>query len=244
MRTVIPDIKTRNKPVVIIFEFILTGMSPVFFTATAGPVLYFNREYIPETPGKQRVELTLPVSAWSTDITMRSAGSYSISSITTWDMKKLPFADADAQDFMTLAEKFAQQFKTARHGKYYSPSGKYVFNYVPVIRDEEGRPVPTPMQVDHVTGEVAIDSDRIKHYTVQSFVAAALHENTHYRYDTKDEIACDLNASKTAVDRGYMHTEILNAFTSVLDDMPDSMRRTDAVYNFLKQYNPILYERS
>lgn len=226
----------------LIFEFITASVAPVFFIAASqSGVIYFNREYIPQRPGSQQVELTMPVSPAATTLTVRSAAGFTLSSLTTWDMKKMPFQDADMQDFMRLAESFAQEFKSARHGSYRSPSGKYTFRYVPVIKDEEGREVPTPMQVDHVTAEIAIDSSLVKHYTVQSFVAACLHENTHYRYDTKDEIACDLNAAKVAVDRGYMKTEILKAFTSVLDDSQQGIARTDALINFLTQYNIPLY---
>lgn len=221
-------------------KFFITTTEPVFFVASdqgRRRCVYFRREYVPVSVGDQSVELTFPISPETAKLDIQSKGHYTVNSISTWPMNKRPFDDADSEEFMELAERLACKFQYAGRGPHKSRTGKFTTNLVGVIRDEEGNAIPTPMQVDHITADIAVNQNLVEHYTVQSFVAAMLHENQHYKYNTKDEIACDLHAAKIAVDRGYMHTEIMQAFTSVLGDDPQSLARTHALDNFLMNYN-------
>lgn len=232
-------IKTQQKPVVLVFDFTTTTTAPVYFIAKDQQhrkTVYFNREYIPPVPGPQQVELTLPFSAAETELVTFSPGPYAIQSITTYNMRKRGVVDAELSEFLQLAERFAREFKYSDHKDFRSASGKYVFHYVPAIRDDKGLAVPTPMQVDHLTGDIWIDSNRVSHYTSQMVVPALLHENFHYRLDTKDEEACDLSAAEVAADNGYMATEIYHAYTSVFDDSAENIRRSSLLDNFLQRH--------
>lgn len=239
MINTIRNIQTKHHPVVMELKFFATTTDPVYFVASdqdRGRCVYFNREYIPVSAGEQSVELTLPISPNVAKLDVHSKGYYTLQSISTWPMKKQPFEDATSEDFMELAERLACKFQHIGRGQHKSRSGKFTANIVGDIRDDNGNSIPTPMQVDHLTADVLVNKNLVEHYTAQAFVVAMLHENQHYKYNTKDEIACDLLAAKIAVDRGYMHTEIMRAFTSVLGDDALSLARTHALDNFLMSY--------
>jgi hypothetical protein len=137
--------------------------------------------------------------------------------------KYLPLVQAlvpHVQEYIDFAFDFSQSCGYHETGTYESASGLYsmVFSdYVRSWEDQTNAIIYTPARVNHTNGIVEVSKYYFDQLTITNRFMILLHEFTHFYYNTKDELACDLMACNICLMLGFSKTECMYAIARLFD---------------------------
>ena len=97
--------------------------------------------------------------------------------------------------FLKFAKEFSENAGILSAGRYTSDNGKYIIDYLPVIKDE-GKTLKTPARISNQTGRLEISQAAFVKMSITMRMAILCHEFSHFYLNEvqKDEIEADLNA--------------------------------------------------
>lgn len=121
-------------------------------------------------------------------------------------------------------------------GVYYSKTGKYWINYMPVIIDDKLGKIETPARIDHMNNGMQIASNQFRTFTIPIRVVIGWHEFFHVYGNTTDEIYCDINALRVTLGLGFPKSECLYAFANIFNDTKQSRQRIQYIQNYINNF--------
>lgn len=146
--------------------------------------------------------------------------------------------------FVAFAKKFALLATTLPVGdSYYSDDESFKISYLPqiVARVKKGKkweetPLDTPARVNRLTGDIELNAEKFRAYTVPIRMFMLLHEFMHYYFNSASETEVDLQALRVYLALGFGKIDAVYALTKVLKDSPLAIERVDLLISYLKMH--------
>lgn len=202
---------------------------------------FFNRLIIPST-NTFDVDFTLPISPRNLVIILNNEshgdnGMFRVSQIGVDELNNIgvDLTQRDYDNIKWLIE-FAKDAKYKLNGIYNSPHRDIWINYMPIIIDDQEGALNTPARVDHATGEIQASSQKFEPLTVTNIAGVLVHEYSHWRWDSKDETFCDLEACRILLGLGFSKSEVIYTFSNTLSDTHQNNARMKQIYNYVKSH--------
>ena len=124
------------------------------------------------------------------------------------------------QEYIDFAFDFAHDCGFSDVGNYESSSGLYTIVFADFVRSWEHKTndiIYTPARVNHATGIVEVSKHYFDQLTITNRFMILLHEFTHFYFNTKIEIECDMIACNICLMLGFSKTECLYAISRLFD---------------------------
>ena len=124
------------------------------------------------------------------------------------------------QEYIDFVFDFSHSCGFHETGTYESESGLYsiVFSdYVRSWEDHSNTIIYTPARVNHANGIVEVSKYYFDQLTITNRFMILLHEFTHFYFNTKDELECDLMACNICLMLGFSKTECMYAIARLFD---------------------------
>lgn len=153
------------------------------------------------------------------------------------------------RNFLKFAQHFTENAGILSSGRdvYKSDDGKFVINYLDVIRDDRGRKLQTPARVSQTRGVIEISKWHFKRYTVPMRMAILLHEFSHYyiNREPSNETEADLHALIVYLGLGYPKIDAHMAFLKVFKDVPSdgNVDRYKAIEEFIENFERFTFKK-
>jgi len=160
--------------------------------------------------------------------------------------------DADTRlvrRFLKFSQHFAENAGILEAGRsiYESDDGKFVINYLDIIRNDEGRKMKTPARVSQTKGIIEVSKWHFKKYTVPMRMAILLHEFSHYyiNREPSNETEADLHALIVYLGMGYPKIDAHMAFLKVFKDVPSdgNKERYDTIEEFIENFERFTFKK-
>ena len=154
-------------------------------------------------------------------------------------LKQIPNLTPELVDFIRYAGKFAQQagYLPTRRRPYMSKSGRVVIYYFDQLL-ENGRPSKTPARVERRTGNIEVNAQMFRNYSIPMRMYILLHEKGHNYLRTTDEFEADDFALKIYEALGFPRIEAVYSFTKVFHNpmTPEQKQRAEVTLNKMVGY--------
>lgn len=133
--------------------------------------------------------------------------------------------------FLKFAKEFSENAGILSAGRYTSDNGKYIIDYLPVIK-HEGKALKTPARISNQTGRMEISQAAFIKMSIPMRMAILCHEFSHFYLNEvqKDEIEADLNALTLYMGLGYPVIEAHKAFLETFHKSPSKINQERYVY--------------
>jgi hypothetical protein len=132
----------------------------------------------------------------------------------------------------------AQRLNGLGTGIYTDNQGRFPMVISEIIKNTEGKPLNTPARVSRLTGQIQISKQKFMRYSVPMRIFILLHEWSHYKLQTSNEIECDLQALEWHLGLGFSQVEAIYAQTKVFSgENPLHLERTEVLVDYIKHYN-------
>tara|TARA_R110002020_G_scaffold44348_1_gene127976 strand:- start:1654 stop:2415 length:762 start_codon:yes stop_codon:yes gene_type:complete len=211
--------------------------------------IYMDR--VKTVEGQQDFGINLPQSPERLLIMVQSAVSDSNDiRITKLEKSQLPsyapcIKAGKIKSFLKFAKEFSENAGILEVGRYSSDNGKYIIDYLPVIKDR-GRVISTPARISNSTGRMEISKAAYSKMTIPMRMAILCHEFSHFYMNDvqKDEIEADLNALKLYLGCGYPIIEAHKAFLETFKKSPSAQNaeRYEYLKTFIDNWENMKYE--
>ncbi len=154
------------------------------------------------------------------------------------------FLPSEIEDFVAFAKKFAILATTLPVGdSYYSDDERFKIGYLSQIvsRTKKGKkweetPLDTPARVNRLNGDIELNAEKFRAYTVPIRMFMLLHEFMHYYFNSASETEVDLQALRVYLALGFGKIDAVYALTKVLKDSPLAIQRVDLLISYLKMH--------
>ena len=127
--------------------------------------------------------------------------------------------------FIDFAQDFALKAGYCSTGMYDEPSGDFLIHYLPIIADEDGKPLVTPARTNRHTGRIQASQSAFIGYTIPIRIVVLFHERYHFQLPTRLEKPADLNGIRLYLDLGFPRTEAIYATTKIFLAHPESLNQ-------------------
>ena len=157
--------------------------------------------------------------------------------------------DKNVSSFAKFSDDFSENagILSAQNSIYISPDGKFRINYVDVIKDMQGNPLPTPARINSKTKIIEIAKKYYLGYTVPGRKAINWHEFSHLwrNFNAADEVEADKNAIMIYLGMGNPKIEAFNVFLKVFKNRPSdgNVNRYNEIYGFIKNFDKIMQKQ-
>lgn len=236
-------LKTNNEKLALNFSIQFKG--PIVLRAIGVDAFnrkntFFNR--LIEPNGKYfDVDFTLPISPKELLIkfineTNGDKNLFKINSIEV-DYLKNNGVDLTAYDYKNIQwlKKFCSQASYLPNGQYYQTDGGVWINYMNQIVEGD-MVLNTPARVDHETGEIQINAQQFREFTIPIRMVILCHEYSHWIHNNRDETFCDLEALRICLGLGFPKTECIYTFTNILNESKQNEIRMKKIVNYIENY--------
>jgi len=144
-------------------------------------------------------------------------------------------------NFVNFAQKFCfNSCYLADNKSYKSDNGDFHIEYLPVIKNSQGKEMTTPARISKTTGRIQVSKRYFDKYTVPMKFAILCHEFSHYYVndDIDNESEADLNGLLIYLGLGYPRIEGYQAFLEVFKDAPseENKKRFDVIDRFIQNF--------
>jgi hypothetical protein len=150
------------------------------------------------------------------------------------------FSNPLVASFVDFATRFSYNCGELRSGSYVSDDKKFLIEYLPIIKGNDGKELSTPARISKTTGRIQISMKQFIPMTVPMRMAILLHEFSHYYINEKmeDEIEADLNGLLIYLGLGYPRIEAYQSFTKTFIGYPSELnkKRYDVINNFIENF--------
>jgi len=143
--------------------------------------------------------------------------------------------------FVDFAQRFCFNAPYLETGKsYQSDNGEFMIEYLPEIKNHDGRVLTTPARISKVTGRIQVAKKQFDDYTVPMRFAILCHEFSHFYVNENmdDESEADINGLLIYLGLGYPRIEGYQAFLEVFKDATNQNNKKsfDRIDNFIKNF--------
>ncbi|MEY5049682.1 MAG: hypothetical protein RLZZ175_3041 [Bacteroidota bacterium] len=204
------------------------------YEANLANTVHFLRQYgdanIAEVglfKGVQRFEFPFPKSVEKLKIEVFDKRTNSKSGLKIKNIKYQPLTlplrvkfAPHVQEYIDFAFDFSHSCGYHETGTYESETGLYsiVFSdYVRSWEDNTNAIIYTPARVNHTNGIVEVSQYYFNQLTITNRFMILLHEFTHFYFNTKDELECDMMACNICLMLGFSKTECMYAIARLFD---------------------------
>lgn len=150
------------------------------------------------------------------------------------------FSNPLVASFVDFATRFSYNCGELRSGNYVSDDKKFLIEYLPIIKANDGKELSTPARISKTTGRIQVSMKQFIPMTVPMRMAILLHEFSHYYINEKmeDEIEADLNGLLIYLGLGYPRIEAYQSFTKTFIGYPSELnkKRYDVINNFIENF--------
>jgi len=159
----------------------------------------------------------------------------------SWSAKAIGGETKDTLDFVEFAQEFSQKASSLSAGIYLSNNGKYIINYMDVIKNNAtNEEITTPARINIISGQIQVSKKIFLKYTIPGRMAILLHEYSHVYMNKKssDESEADLNSARIYLGLGYPRVELLNIWANVFyrADTPGNRERWAYIKNYILKF--------
>ena len=208
---------------------------------------YFRRKAFLEEGQQRKIYIPLPVTPEELELEIYDKKTGDAAGITIKDVKIIPmqaaklWATPEQQRFMDFAIQFAQKAGYVPAGFYDSPTGEFLFQYLPGIVDAYGKELITPARINRKMPRVQISQRLFKTFTIPVRVAILSHEGCHWFLNSRSETTADLCGIRHYLDYGFPKIEAVYAATKIFSLHPElvgkfQVKRTRDIIQFIDQY--------
>lgn len=185
--------------------------------------LHFSIKTMKNTGGYREVRIPFPLAPkfmmfeiW--DAFNPGKQSYRIKKIDVEPLEPKPIWEhPDIHSFIPFANWFSQKAGTLGTGVYDSPDRRYLIEYMPVIRDNNGIPLITPARQSRQTGRIQASKQHFVPLSIPVRWFILMHERKHFQLPTRIEKEADLAALKVFLDFGFPKVEAIYACTLAMN---------------------------
>ena len=228
--------RTRKKPVKVVIPLESEGAVELFITGydPANPKTeYFSRKI--QINGSDQVEFNCPQSPNILKVIIWSAGNGKFTvpgiKIAKPDNRN-NFIGQDIYHDVKFIESFARRSGRLTPRRTYSANkSKIKIEFLPVIRQDNGKPHPTPARIHVKHPVIQVSKKAFDKMTVPSRVAILLHEYSHnfINHNQDNEVEADSNAMEMYSHLGYPRLEAVYAFANIMSDTDTNVQRVSNI---------------
>lgn len=209
---------------------------------------YFRRKAQLEKGQQRTLQIPLPVSAEYLEMEVydkREPKNSQSFTVVDFQIEKMPakqiWASPEQNRFMDFAVQFAQKAGYVPAGFYDSPTGEFLFQYLPAIVDGFGNELITPARTHRKMPRVQISQRLFTTFTIPVRVAILAHEGCHWFLNTRSQKTADLCGIRHYLDYGFPKIEAVYAATKIFSRYPElvgqaQIQRTKDIMAFIDQY--------
>lgn len=188
--------------------------------------------------GRKEFEIKLPLSPKSTLLRVWCSNGDKNLKVTRVRLGPLPIKPINLSpemvDFIRYAGRFVQKagYLATRRRPYISKSGKVVIYYYNQLL-ENGIPSKTPARVERSTGNIEVNAEMFRNYSIPMRMYIMLHEKGHNYLRTTNEFEADDFALKIYEALGFPRIEAVYSFTKVFHNpmTPEQKQRAEVTLN-------------
>lgn len=156
-------------------------------------------------------------------------------------MDVVDIRNSDVANFIEFAQRFCFNSPYLDVNKTYkSDNGALLIEYLPTIKNSQGRELTTPARTSHTNGRIQVSKKVFEGYTVPMKFAILCHEFSHFylNEDMHNETEADINGLLIYLGLGYPRIEAYEAFYKVFDSAPSEQngKRFKIVDNFIRNF--------
>ena len=150
------------------------------------------------------------------------------------------------ESFIKFAQEFCERagvLSCSKKGDIYkSDDLQFRIDYFDVIRDEKGRPLPTPARISKYNGLIEVSKFHFKDMSIPMRMAILCHEFSHFyvNKNPESEIQADINGLRIYLALGYPRIDAYNVFLNVFQSAstnPETLNRFKTLDKFIKNYD-------
>lgn len=150
------------------------------------------------------------------------------------------------ESFIKFAQEFCERagvLSCSKKGDIYkSDDLQFRIDYFDVIRDEKGRPLPTPARISKYNGLIEVSKFHFKDMSIPMRMAILCHEFCHFyvNKNPESEIQADINGLRIYLALGYPRIDAYNVFLNVFQTAsgnPETFARFQTLDKFIKNYD-------
>tara|TARA_Y100001938_G_C8053200_1_gene413015 strand:- start:533 stop:1231 length:699 start_codon:yes stop_codon:yes gene_type:complete len=142
--------------------------------------------------------------------------------------------DSSTREFVEFIQEFCTNYHKYKAQKtYYSRSKKFKIVHLNTIGET------TPARIHKTKHFIEVGKDYFKDISIPMRVFILCHEYAHIYMNTvpENEFEADINGAKLYLKLNYPIIELLYSFTKIFGESPETIKRSIAITNYVKQYD-------
>ena len=244
MKTTLP---VNQVPTLLKLELSGQGVAWVVVLDPTQPNTHYFRRSVTLRGGKRTLIVPLPVTPRLLELEVFQDPSHPAARVQArlTEVKPMPpqtvWADPVQHRFMEFAIDFARKAGYVPAGFYPSPTGEFLIQYLPTIRDQAGEELVTPARIHQLMPRVQLSRKQFRGMSIPRRVKILSHEYCHFLHNTRSETEADKCGIDYYVQYGFPRVEGVYSLTKVFRQNPDSLgplhtQRVAEVMRTLDQY--------